>query len=156
MSNPTHGIIVTELLSDGSTQRSVHGFEGNHREVMNKVDALATIQRWTPKDKKRFRYKTVSVHFIAYRAFKVKPEKPQFKDPVVSRDPIAIARSTNFLLSEMVEQMQGVDITGDSQHHIQVELAKRPDGKPVVYIHCEGITLLRLCQPKGIEIIDNR
>lgn len=65
---------------------------------------------------------------------------------------------TSYRLKDIssVGNVSMVYVTGDSTQDIQIEIADRPDGKPVVYIRCEGKTIFRLCQAKSVEIIDNR
>jgi hypothetical protein len=49
-----------------------------------------------------------------------------------------------------------IDLTGDKTDDIQVEIMHAPAGHEVVYIHHAARTLLRLCRPKSVEVLDRR
>lgn len=49
-----------------------------------------------------------------------------------------------------------IDFTGDKTDEIQIEVMIAAGGHQVLYIHANGETIVRLCRPKNIEIIDRR
>ncbi len=62
---------------------------------------------------------------------------------------------TNFMKLKDFEDIATplIDITGSGTEDVQVEITKRPDGQPIIYIHAFGRTIVRLCQPKSVEIL---